>query len=472
MMTRIWIGAIVVFLGWFIAGYGYQEAPMLHALVEQGLLPPVEERLPEHPVVIQPWEEIGRYGGAAIAYQDTWVYPTNHSAEWFIGYEPLLRCTRDYGFGEPNIAEGYEWSEDGRVLTIYLRKGLRWSDGHPFTAEDIVFYFEYEAFDPRIRPELPRTWVVDGKPIEVTAVDDYTVQIQLPKPWPSIINYLSHAWGTQVGSWVGFFAPAHYCKQFHPAFIGEDQADELAKKEGYESWAQWYADKTRSHFGLTVSPDGPPTLSAYVCVERGPDKLVFQRNPYYWKVDPAGNQLPYIDQVICYFGPASQEVVTSKVLSGEVDIYVDHLLSLDNLSLYKENEDKGGYRILLWRTADREGIAWNLTMNDPVLRQIVLHPNFRKAMSLAIDRDEMSKLLWFGLGKPAPYYADPLSPYYEEEYDKLAREYVRYDPVQGNALLDEMGLIQRDSEGYRLRPDGKRLTLIFDYVGAEVSPTQ
>ncbi len=438
----------------------YNEAPMFKRLVAAGELPPVEERLPDEPVVVEPLEEIGTYGGEMHVYTSSAVSLGDGE---LVGMEPVLRIDRDYSWGIPNVIKSYDLAEDGKSLILYLRQGLRWSDGYPFTADDFLYAYEHEILNEELYTYIP-PWLRSGDEIlKMKRTDDYTVRLDFSKPYPLIVNYLSHAWGTQNGwpmFWFGSFQAAHYAKQFHPDFIGREKAIEQAKEAGFDTWVEYYKRKVLSFFGYQFYPDTSPTLAAYVCVEKTMDGWVFERNPYYWKVDTEGNQLPYIDRIEVHI--ANQDVITGKIITGEVD-YAGLTAGISNMPLYVDNAEKGGYRILMWRSAANLNIYFNLTCEDSILREIFQDIRFRKAFSLAINRDEINKTLYFGLATPRSTTVPPGSEYYREEWAKV---YIDYDPDQANQFLDEMGLDKKDKEGFRLRLDGERLKIIFE-VGGE-----
>ncbi len=441
----------------------YNEAPMLEELVAAGELPAVEERLPDEPLIVEPLEEIGEYGGTL------YVYTTAATHLWdgeIIGMEFLLGIERDYSWGVPNIVESYKWADDAKSITLYLREGMKWSDGHPFTADDFLYWYEYEFLNEEVYSWGTPAWLQVGEgTIQMTKIDNYTVRVDFPQPYSLYLNYISHAWGSQNGiagatgvGWYGSFQAAHYAKQFHVDFIGKEKAAQMTEDAGFATWIEHYARKTTSFFGLQFYPDSVPTLGAYICKKKTIDEWVFERNPYYWKVDTEGNQLPYIDRVILrHIGDI--DVITGKIIAGECD-YAALSAQAHNLPLYVDNAEEGGYRVLVWRWPGNQHIELNLTSEDPVLREIFQDIRFRQAMSLAINRGEVNKILYFGLATPASYTVPPGTEYYKEEY---ANAYIEYDPERANELLDEvLSLKNRDEDGYRLRLDGERLTITLE----------
>ncbi|MHA1305577.1 MAG: ABC transporter substrate-binding protein, partial [Candidatus Heimdallarchaeaceae archaeon] len=401
------------------------------------------------------------YGGSLNVYSTTTVFFNVPGPEMFIGYEPIIGFEEDYSWAQPNVAESYSFSEDGLTMTINLRKGMKWSDGVDFTADDIMYCFEHEINNTDLFPVYPDWLLVDGEPITATKIDDYTIQLNFPSPYPGILNYLSHANGCQVTDlWFGFMEPAHYMSQYHPDFIGLDEANAMAEEMGYSGWAEMYRAAIHQNvFGVMGFPDSPPTLNAYVCVERTTESVKWQRNPYYWKVDKEGNQLPYIDEIVTEF-VSEPEAINARIISGETDWAQG---TVENLPLYVENQEAGNYKILQWTNTVSQGLVFNFTSKDDYLRELFNDIRFRKAVSLALDRDEINSLYYLDLGVPMPYYCNELSPYFEQDVYDAAMEYIKYDPETAKELLAEIGLTEKDSEGYLLRPDGKRLEIIFEY---------
>jgi peptide/nickel transport system substrate-binding protein len=451
---------LVAAIAW--TAVAYQEAPMFQQLVAEGKLAPVEERLPDNPRVVAPLDGIGRYGGTAHVATNSqfWLW----SGE-IIGMDWLLTIDSNYDWGIPNILESYEFSEDTSAVTLHLRKGLKWSDGVEFTTEDFLFNWEYVYQNTDLFPEIPYFFVVNGEPVVMTAIDDYTLVMQFAAPNALFLNALSGAGATSTWQWwYGLFMPAHYCKQFHPAFVGQDVVDAAAAAIGLASWVDYFWYMAGGYFGLQDRPytDIGPTLTAYVCVERTPDHAVWERNPYYWKVDTEGNQLPYIDRVILDF-VESTDVIDGKIIAGEIDAEWI-LATLDALPVYVDNEDDGEYDVRLYDTPAMGALSLNLTHPDPVIREIFNDVRFRQALSLAIDRDELNEATALGLATPRSMCVPKESPYYVEGGDT---SYIEYNPTWAINLLNVMGL-EKDADGFRLRPDGQRLRLTIE--AAEVTP--
>ncbi len=421
---------------------------MLARQVRQGKLPSVDERVPEEPLVVVPLEETGTYGG-------TWHRVMKGTSDFHAYgrcvYDQILRWALNPRDGiKPGLAKEWSLSEDGKVFTLRLRKGLKWSDGHPFTTDDIVFWWEMIAKDPNLSI-IPREWSLGGKPMEMIQRDALTLELRFNKPFPLAECYLAFK-GNQ---WPlafernGFFAPRHYLEKYLPT------ADESVRTE----------DASYALFERKANDFNPerPVMSAWKPVEWAPGShLLAVRNPYYWKVDPDGNQLPYVDRLemeICL----NPEMINFRAISGRLPMQLRHI-SPANVELLREFADKRNYRILKYETTMRGCVMPNLAYpNDDFIRKMFQDKRFRIALSLAIDRNMIAKLLARGYCEPGGIGMFKTSPYYVPVDD--LPNYCVYDPQQANKLLDDVGLSKKNEQGYRLRPDGKPLSLIIEKAG-------
>ncbi|MDE0025652.1 MAG: ABC transporter substrate-binding protein [Spirochaetaceae bacterium] len=431
----------------------YGEAPMLAAMVAAGELPPVQERLPEEPLVLQPLASIGRYGGNLIGAAN---YPTYGADDvWSARIQGLLKPSMDLATVVPNAARAWQASDDLRSLTLHLRRGMKWSDGHPFTADDVMFWYDDYLGNDEINPVKPKMWSPGGELMTVEKLDDLTVRYSFAAPFPGGTVLMAAV--PRDGNWTTF-APRHYLEQFHISYNPE--ANDLAKEAGLDNWYQLL----RSHWGLEIQSREDvdlPSIDTWVLdeVDAAGNKY-FTRNPYYWKIDTAGNQLPYIDEQTRQLFD-SMETIHLQVINGELSYAAFHSV-LNNYPLYKSNEAEGGYRVLLWKSlrGAEQTFYWNQTSKDPVLREIFNDIRFRQATSLAINRDEINDSLFFGRAVPRQATVNPDNELFEPW---MADHYAEYDPDRANELLDEMGL-EWDADGeYRLRPDGKRIAVVFPY---------
>ncbi|MEM7130128.1 MAG: ABC transporter substrate-binding protein [Chloroflexota bacterium] len=429
---------------------GFGEAPMLADMVAAGDLPALDERLTSEPAVVEPLESVGTYGGELAGPSTN---PT--CCGWDVlemRLQKLFTIDTDLSTIIPNIAKGIDISDDQTEFTIHLRAGHKWSDGEPFTTEDFRFYFEDVISNEELTASPPGLWTSDGELAQFEVIDETTVKFTYTSPKPSLIVSL----GTEVGN--RGFRPAHYFKQFHADYNEEVAA--LAEEQGFEDWIQMFNSKMTPYnftWNLGAETDSyAPTLNSFVFVsEDSFGNKLYERNPYFFKVDTAGNQLPYTDSLRRILVEDLQ-VQDLKGIAGEYSHYGwGQLLSAPT---YRDNEEAGNYRTALV-TYDRGNeyvFMFNFTTEDEVLRELFWDERFRQAMSLAINREEINELVYFGLATPSQAAPPPSSQYYQ---DWMKDHFATYDPEQANALLDEIGLDERDADGFRLRPDGETLFL-------------
>lgn len=428
----------------------FQEAPMLAEKVAKGLLPPVEERLPKNPLVIEPFEEIGTYGGKV---RNAHRGPSDSTGYFRTVREPLVNYDNMLSEVQPNLAERWEISEDGKEITFYLREGLRWSDGHPFTADDILFWWEVQN-TPELYPAgAGGNWIRGGEKAEIVKVDDFTVTFKWAVPYGAFVNWLASGQET--------YLPKHYLSQFHVSYADEDSLTEMAKAEGFTDWAQLF--ELRSGLDTNYRAPGSPTMDAWMITTNFDDPiLVSERNPYYFKVDTEGNQLPYLDYLHRIL-VQDIEIMKLMLMAGDIDYITRHLwTTYSDLPMYIASQERGDYRII--RTHGGTPGALNLMFNvnydeDPVIAELINDYDFKRALSHAIDRDEINEVRFNGLGRPGHGHFHYQHLGYVEEVDQ---RYIEHNPGLANQILDELGLTKRDSEGFRLRPDGEKLTLIID----------
>ena len=427
----------------------YGEAPQLTERVARGELPPVEERLPDNPLVVEVVERIGEYGGtwrnALVASSDTSFLGRS------IGYENLMRWQRDGNGIEPNLAESVEVSEDGTTFTFKLREGTKWSDGEPFTSSDILFWYEDVLLNEELNPATP-SWLANGDGVvRLEAPDETTVVFSFDQPNGFFLNFMAMSDGMAVTS-----HPRHYLEQFHPRY-NETDLDARVAEAGFQSWSELFASK--ASWGENSEM---PVLFAWqptVAVGESTTQFTAERNPYYWKVDAEGNQLPYIDNLV-YEIIGDYEVALLKAANGEFSLPY-RLNTLDNKAVLFDNMDRGGYHFVNFMPANMNiaMISLNLTHPDPVKREIFNNKDFRIGFSHALDRQAIIDLVMVGQGQPwqgAPYES---TPYYNEA---LAHQYTEHDVDLANEYLGKAGFAERDGEGFRLGPDGKRITIILE----------
>ena len=423
----------------------YNEAPMLAALVARGELPPVDERLPVEPMVLEPIAEVGNYGGTFF------VYATNNSPWNDLTEEPsrgptLLRMGFDGSIG-PDITKGYLIPPDNMSLTLFLREGMKWSDGAPFTARD--FLFKYEDM---ILPEEIESWGIRSQVETLTAIDDYTVRYDFNRPFSSFLLDMVH-W--RSSDWM-LYAPRHYLEKWH--IEHNPDAAAMAKEEGFDTWVEAF----NFHAGFNPAKDiARPRVDPWMFTDFTTTIRAYERNPYFHQVDTAGNQLPYVDKIVSEI--VDKETYDLKIISGEADIAFLST-TLDNYTLYKQNEAAGNYvvKIIPGVEGNEAAYGFNLNHPDPVRRAIYQNLKFRQAMSLGIDREEINRVAFSGFGTVRNASVLPGTSFYQPEWAEN-HPYARYDPAEANRMLDELGLA-RGSDGVRRDSEGKRLLLTIEYA--------
>ncbi len=430
------------------------EPPRYASLVQSGQLPPVAERIGATPLVVTPIERIGQYGGIV----DSPVVGNPRVPWTFVMGEGLLRWDTSLSELTPNVATGWDMSADGRVFTFYLREGMRWSDGEPFTSADIDFWWNEVANDTRFYPDgfLDRRAFFQGGWMEVEAPDPLTVVFRFPQPNPLFPNHMGHQRG-----WYPLLAPRHYLSRFHPDYASEADISRRLQEVGFDDLQNYVQSVTVfAWFGMPDQFDTSyPTINAFRVREITETTAHIEPNPYYWKIDTAGNQLPYLDGVRSV-AVSDGTVLETQILTGQVDYYSGWDTSLSNMPTYTQYQEVGNYRVILYDSTEQSiSFGLNLAHIDEVQRAIFQDPRFRQAISLGIDRDEINEVFFFGLSRPQQMTVHETSVLFEE---RNARAFADYDPARANALLDDMGLTRRDSAGFRLRPDGSRLRILAE----------
>ncbi len=438
----------------------YREAPMLAELVKAGQLPPVDERLPDEPLVEEGVDGIGQYGGVL---RRAFLGPSDHNNYVRVVYDALVRFSPDGSEVIPHIAKGWESNDDFTEWTVFLRPGAKWSDGEPLTADDILFWYNDILLNQDLMPS-PAAWMVnnDGSVATVEKIDDYTVKWTFKQPNTAFLLDLANKDGADLSIANLAYAPAHYLKQFHASYADAAELDKMVKDAGFETWVELFTVKA-----LPQTNADRPTTAAWVPYESTVSDPVFvlKRNPYYVGVDPEGNQLPYIDEVRFTFF-ADKEALNLAAVSGELDFQARHI-NMSNYPVLKENEDKGGYHVVTWPTfggSDAVFMFNQTYQNDPEIGELLRNKDFRVALSYALDREAIKELAFLGLGEPRQGVPAPNHPYYPG--DEWAYKYTEHDPDKANALLDGLGLTERDADGYRLLPSGKPLDIEINVVPA------
>jgi peptide/nickel transport system substrate-binding protein len=452
----------------------FHEAPALAEQVKAGKLPSVDKRLPETSqlLVIKPLRETGKYGGN---WRRAFTGPADHENGNRINSGDKI-LTFDYTGTKiiPSLARDWKVSDDGKTTTIYLRKGAKWSDGKAMTADDFVFWYEDIYLNKNIVPTPFFEFQINGKDGKMRKVDDYTVVFEFPEPYSFFVYQL--AGSTAIGAGLatrgafqnfgGAYAPAHYLKQFLPKYSSEDAANKKAKDLGFDNWVSLL----RNRYSWALNPDLPVMTPWRTVSPINTPTWSMERNPYFWGVDTAGNQLPYIDRITMTLAE-NVEVANLRAIAGEYDIQERHM-GLAKLPVFLENAKKGNYTVHLDPGLNGADVALHMGNSyegDAEIMKLLRNKDFRHALSLGIDRDQLNEAFWLGVGASGSVAPAPDTIYSPgAEWNK---KWATYDLKQANELLDKIGLAKKDSDGYRLRSDGKgRVRLEMITVGGSFVP--
>ena len=436
---------------------GYQEAPMLAEMVAAGELPPLEERLPEVPFLVGPgvliteedlpdWQS-GEYGGELQM-----AHRGDFPPDVFIGSNEGYLAGAGIGVTglQGDVFESYEVSEDAKTFTFHLRKGLKWSDGQPVTMDDVKFAWNDVLNNTELYAGgVPGNWVspITKNPATLDFVDDWTFTMTFDDPYGSLLVVMA------IKGWVGYtdlVKPAHYLEQFHKDYA--DEADLLAAIEengydGIDSWVNLFNQKDITNWEAHLEDAiGFPRLYPWLLTEMTEGALIYERNPYYYKVDVEGKQLPYIDRIVTA-RVDDVEMVNVRAIAGQVD-FTRESPDIQSIPVYKEQEEAGNYTAYIFDNHVNPAlIGFNFESKDEAFKEVANIKEFRQALNHAIDREEINQTVYFGLAYPTP--ATPSTPDV-------------YDVDLANELLDGIGMTERDDEGYRLTPSGLPLEMNID----------
>ena len=426
----------------------YIETPSLAADVAAGKLPPIAERVPTDPAI-----EEGRPGQPGGEMRVLIGSPRDTRLMAIIGYARLMAYTPSYDL-VPDMLESVDQKEQ-RIFTLHLRPGHRWSDGQPFTAEDFRYWWEDVANNQLLSPTGPPVALLrQGEKPKVEILDPLTIRYSWSEAMPTFLQMLASP------TPITIYRPAHYLKQFHVKYADKAKLAALIADSHTRNWAQLH-----NRMDNPIRNDNPdlPSLDPWVLTTRPPsERFLFVRNPYYYRVDREGRQLPYIDRVNA--AVADSKIIPVKVGAGEADLQ-SRYLRFDNYTFLKAGEARNNYRVRLWKTGYGSQLALypNLNVADPVWRTLLRDVRFRRALSLSIDRHELNNVIYYGLALEGQNTMLPDSPLYDE---KNREAWAQYDPAQAKRLLDEIGLTKRNSEGIRLLPDGRPLQIVVETAGA------
>ena len=434
-------------------------------------LPPLSQRIPEEPLVVAPYDSIGKYGGTFDALSNATESGTSDFMA--VRHVNLVRYSDDLETIVPNVAKSWEWNDDYTQLTFFLRKGHKWSDGAPFGAEDVEFWYENLAIDTNVR-EKPKDYaLVGGKPMTVDVIDAHTVRFNLPSPKPGLLSHFANHYAQG-------FQPKHFLGQWHPAVSpdADAKAKELGFENGYEVIAAYYGSSdwmdtptpmlTNSDKLSVLPAHTAPTLESHIIVAESTEGRHLVANPYFHMVDTVGNQLPYINEQDELFVGES-EVRLLKLVNGEVS-FKQQALNLDYAPLLLENQEKGNFTMELKPEVAIPTFAFNVTSEDLEKRKVFGNLKFRQAMSVAINRDEINEVIFFGTGAPQQYIGFSPTPSFVDE--KWTQHYAQFDPELANDLLDEIGMKDIDGDGMRELPNGQPLVLNLQVATQAISIKQ
>jgi len=428
-----------------------RETPMLADRVKAGMLPPAARRIPRQPLVVRTFageDGAGRQGG-----QLTMLVTGNRDTVLMTIYSYARLIVHDAAFKlRPDILESWQ-SDDGGLVTFRLRAGHRWSDGHPFTTEDFRFFWEDIANNAELSPFGPQDeLLVDGKPPDVEIVDETTVRYRWDRPNPYFIQSQARVWPVFV------FAPAHYLKKFHPRYSDAAAiADAAGAGERGRDWVQVFRRRLDAMF-VNNSAD-MPSLNPWVLTTPPPaQRYIFERNPYYHRIDTNGRQLPYADRVV--FDVTAANLIPARAGLGEADLQARYL-KIRDYAFLQNSARSSGVSVRLWEFGSGSQFALypNLNANDAEWRKLLRDVRFRRALSLSIDREELNQVVYLGLATPSNNTIMPRSALFKPEY---ATRWAEYQPQAANRLLDGMGLGRRDAHGLRLLPDGRSAIIVIE----------
>ncbi len=454
---RVVTGALTAVLMLSTTALAQQQSSILDSLVADGTLPPVAERLPANPLVVTPVESVGKYGGTWRSglrggLDNAWIART-------VAYDGLARYDREWKQVIPNLAESWEISEDAKTYTFHLRAGLKWNNGKPFTSADIAF-----AVDLLHEPTYPggAGFVKNPKnPVTIEVVDDTTFKFIFENPNGVLLDELASVNGLTIVS-----LNKEYCGQFYPKTNPNAAAD--AKAAGFETWELYMQDRC-SWATETIRWANPdlPFMNAWMIKEplKGDStRVTFERNPYYWKVDTEGNQLPYIDTLEMRVSDSLEEL-TLMALNGEIDFQDRHINTIINQPIFFDGQEAGGYHLgtEVSSFSNSMVLQFNLNHVDPARRAVFGSKDFRIGVSESLDRQEIIDVAFTGQGEPYQVAPRPESPFYDEE---MGKQYTELNPEDAAKHFEAAGLGAKNGDGFYTMPDGSPLVVNIETIAA------
>jgi peptide/nickel transport system substrate-binding protein len=452
-MTGIRAWALILMLSLFaFPCFAAVETPYLAEKVASGALPPVDQRLPAEPSLVTFDDDSGELGKPGGDMTMLMARAKDVRILFAYFYARLVAYNTDLNL-EADILKSVD-VEDNKVFTLHLRPGHRWSDGSPFTAEDFRYWWEDVILNPDLPPFSPPPEMLSGgQPPKFEVLDETTVRYTWNEPNPVFLPALAAARPLEI------FGPSTYLKKFHVKYADSAELKARVKEAGQKSWAHLHNRNDNAY-----DNDNPdmPTLQPWVNTTAAPaERFIFVRNPYYHRVDAAGHQLPYIDRLLVQI--ADGKIIPAKAGAGEVDLQARYI-RFDNYTFLKQAAKRNDYKVDLWRVGSGAHLALfpNMNTKDPQWRTLFRDVRLRRALSLAIDRDELNQAIYYGLAQPSNNTVLPRSPLFRPEYQKA---WTDFDVAKANRLLDEMGLTKRGSENIRLLPDGRPMEIIVETAG-------
>ena len=434
----------------------YTEPPSLAAMVASSEIPDIEERLPANPMVFPMRESVGKHGGIIrrgfTGTSDRWGPTKLGDRGWCWFDENLIH--------RPRIAESWSLNDDASEWTFKLRQGMKWSDGTPYTSKDVKWYYDYEVMDKTLNPSVGSIYRTgpEKTPVELIVHDDYTVTWKFAHPNPLFLLRIGRERLEQ---------PAHHMKQWHINTCDDKAALEKAATDaGFASWDKFYLDDRRWWYLNKDQPNLRPWIAKDDMRKSG-ELFEMVRNPYFWGVDEAGNQLPYFDGVNHRLFE-DKNVFNLWIVNGEIDFQARHV-DAPNYTLFKESEASGDYTVVVGVSAGHVAVQLNLATKNEQLNKFFNTRDVRIALSHAIDRATLNELIYNGLATPRQYSPLPVSPQY---YEKLSNAYLEFDTDKANQLLDETEYKNKDADGFRTYPDGETINFTIEGTDQAGTPSE
>lgn len=438
-----------------------KEPPSVKDLVASGKLPPIEDRAPTNPYVVpHKWLEVGKYGGTLLLLGEA-ASRTGNIEIYLYGNSPLRWLNDGLDIG-PGLVESWESNDEASEWTLNFRKGLKWSDGHPWTTADVTFWWEDLVLNDDA-PQTPPDTCLSGNGTLVTMkpIDDFTLKFTFDGPAPLLPDGLASMPNGPGGVGPWWSAPKHYLKQFHPRYNPEIPSD----------WAT-AGGVMDTHATFVRNPDCPTMTGWRLKEYREGRSLVWERNPFYWCVDREGNQLPYVDSLVMTL-LQDHEVGMVQIRNGKYD-YVDgpfFSIDLSQVSSLHRAQNTAGMDVLLWDSGSGTGSCYYLNYDDrdDQRRAVFRDPRFRQALSHGFDRAEMRKSLYYNTGFPTTGTMNPKAIEFQvndrgkEIFTRWRDSYLTHDPQKAKQLLDAAGVIDVDGDGYRELPSGRKLTILLQH---------